>query len=294
MPYYLTSTAIAPSPTGQYEYEEKALLVPHEALRREIARLVAAAAQFDPWVHPWKAHYMHQWISQFFVVVVHDHHDIEEQIMFPYYRDLGAEFPSKQASDHVTLMDMMAQVENDAHTVVKLVDDAGKSISSGDGHDPTTAVQTVQQSAQDLVRQIHALNTEFLAHLEEEERYWPPVIKRYGPEILKAMEEKIIGQGLKTGGPAFELMACCVFNAQGTAFGSIPAVQDAGDFEGWPCEELRLEFAANVPFPVRMIFFPAWEKNYNRFKTMIRCITGTVDVLEIRSPPPQSCLCVVM
>lgn len=281
--HYLTSTAIATSRDGEYEFQDKALLVPHEALRREMFRLVTAASRFDPWIHPWKAHCMHQWVTEFFVPIVHEHHDIEEQIMFPCYRDQGAAFPDKQAADHVTLMAMLAELEGLAQQTLNLVESPEQS--------GVVDVRKLRETAELLTKSVEVLNKAFLDHLIEEETYWPPIIKQYGPEVLENMEKRIFKEAAKS--PSFPMMGCAVFNAMGTSFGGIPAVR-SDDYPPWPSEDLRLDIATNVFFPVRKFLFPSWEKKYNNYKTMIGSINGSIDVLNIRDPMPENCACAVM
>lgn len=74
----LTSTVIAQKES--YPWHEKMILVPHEAIRRELLRAERAINVMDAVNNPWHAIIFEAWLSDFFFPAVHEHHYIEENV----------------------------------------------------------------------------------------------------------------------------------------------------------------------------------------------------------------------
>jgi hypothetical protein len=73
-PFLLTSTVIPVNYDGEYSYEYFSMLLPHEALRREMTRAESAVKAMNVNIHPWKAKRYNEWLKSFFLPIVHDHH----------------------------------------------------------------------------------------------------------------------------------------------------------------------------------------------------------------------------
>lgn len=55
--------------------------MPHETIRREFLRLELAIQHLnDVTKHPWKAINLYTWLSKYFLLAIHSHHDNEENI----------------------------------------------------------------------------------------------------------------------------------------------------------------------------------------------------------------------
>jgi hypothetical protein len=76
----LLSKSVQPRDDGEYSFDQKALLVPHETLRREMMYGLKALKYLDLPNAPWKAHCFNEWLSKFLAPAVHGHHDLEGNI----------------------------------------------------------------------------------------------------------------------------------------------------------------------------------------------------------------------
>jgi hypothetical protein len=73
----LLSKSVQSRDDGEYPFQQKALLVPHETLRREMLYGLKALKHLDPAQAPWKAHCFNEWLSKFLSPAIHGHHDLE-------------------------------------------------------------------------------------------------------------------------------------------------------------------------------------------------------------------------
>ena len=104
---------------------------------------------------------------------IDDHHDLEEQIMFPYYQKLGAEFPHRQSEDHKALMALLDELKSKSAKLLDSVKD-NKGIESD--------ILEQQSELKTLFRKFHKL---LLDHFAEEETYWPPIVKQFGEKSFR-------------------------------------------------------------------------------------------------------------
>jgi len=87
----ISSTAILPG--AKIDYADEAFLIPHEAIRCEMLTFTRLLPYLNFDVHPWKAHFVKEWLVKFFIPAVHEHHDLEEHLVFPEYTKLGVVVP---------------------------------------------------------------------------------------------------------------------------------------------------------------------------------------------------------
>lgn len=69
------------------DWADIGLLVPHEAIRREMAAMENSVASLPAELSKassWKGLYFSQWYVDYFYQSVHNHHDNEEEIYFPW------------------------------------------------------------------------------------------------------------------------------------------------------------------------------------------------------------------
>ena len=108
----ISSTVILPGTT--IDYAEEAFLIPHEAIRCEMLTFTRLLPYLNFDVHPWKAHYVREWLVKFFIPAVHEHHDLEEHLVFPYYAKLGVVIPDYMV--RMKTYDMSLSLSNPIHT----------------------------------------------------------------------------------------------------------------------------------------------------------------------------------
>lgn len=73
----LTSTVIEPKES--YPWHEKMMLIPHEAIRRELLRAEKALNLMDAVNYPWHATQFNTWLSEYFFPALHEHHYVEDK-----------------------------------------------------------------------------------------------------------------------------------------------------------------------------------------------------------------------
>jgi hypothetical protein len=164
----LLSNVITPKEDGEYTYAQKSLMIPHEALRREMAFGTNALDHLDAAKHPWKAHCFHNWLSTFLAPSIHGHHDLEEHRFFDFYKKLGANVPEKQSSDHKALIEMLNNVIENSSKMLNLV------TLGGDNQEPLrAAIEELKTSYATMVQHM-------ISHLDEEDSYWPAEVAKFG------------------------------------------------------------------------------------------------------------------
>lgn len=172
--YTPLSTAI-PCPKT---WADGTFLVPHEAIRMLSQQLLDAVngAGFDPAQHAWQGPMLHEWYRDYYFGVIHHHHDVEERIFFPFMdqhlQSLGLERPPLAHTSHEHLL--------------RVMDDFLRAAEDLAQHATPDGTSRIQELAKTLA---HDMN----AHLEEEERLFPPVLaEHFTEEQDKAITDVII------------------------------------------------------------------------------------------------------
>lgn len=254
--FKLTSASIRESSTGDFSFEDIALLAPHEAIRRETIRAMSAIECLDIDRNPWKARSFAIWFRDFYIQCIKDHHDNEENIMFPFYRKLMASnIPQNQIDDHEKLTTLLS-------SILDLAIDAEASVTNGETQDILVAKKETLKTI------FTAYKEALFAHLAEEETFWPPVILKFGKIQFEKMHGLIIAAGGIPPSHAAQMISCSVMNALGININGVPA-QTIGDIAPWCNEKLAKEFYNDIPWIARAFFFPCWNRKYFMYKNMI-------------------------
>lgn len=171
MPYCLTSPIIPFSPDGIYSYPYKSMLIPHEALRREILRAKQAIDNFDPWKHPWKAEYLNEWFNIFFVPLFEIMLEINENLFIPYSESVNIEYPDRFYTDikhQLNIIEKIGEIIHDIYVWIKLY--PSQRVESNKLRTEVEEIQILFNNWVD--KQILLLN--------DNEVYWPSSIDRFG------------------------------------------------------------------------------------------------------------------
>mmetsp|Transcript_35722 Transcript_35722/g.77077 ORF Transcript_35722/g.77077 Transcript_35722/m.77077 type:complete len:239 (-) Transcript_35722:41-757(-) len=235
-------------------------------------RLTSAVENFNPHEHAWKVSALREWYSLLFLPGVHEHHDIEEKIFFPFYATLGATLPPRLASDHTVLMKMLADVQ------LKLV-------SMQEQVDESVPITSEQVDA--FKSQVTVMCATMLEHLHEEEIVFPPIVEKYGETEYKKVETEILKEILSSPGETPQLVLIGVLKAAGVfqKAGAPGAPED----RGWACEEFCQAFlAGGPPYPVRVLLMPSWVRRYDYLKSLVLSVQG-----DVPPAPAPGCSCVI-
>ena len=81
------------------DWADISLLVPHEAIRREMTRMCLSINKLnESRGEAWQVVYFCEWFTDQFAAMVHEHHDNEEVIYFPWIAT-KVELPDKKLSE---------------------------------------------------------------------------------------------------------------------------------------------------------------------------------------------------
>lgn len=166
----LTSTVIPSNPEGKYPYYTLGFLIPHEMLRREFNRARIAIDNLDTVAAPWKADALLEWLDAFLIPLLHAHHHIEDNIIFPFYYALGIVPPERQAEDHISLIGRMNKLQSLSRQLVHY------------GHYGKTAnkPETIRSYEDRVKKEFLDMIIHFERHFAEEEEFWPSLLEKYG------------------------------------------------------------------------------------------------------------------
>lgn len=170
--YNLTSTVVNSSPEGVYSYPYKAVLIPHEAMRREMLRAKHAIDNFDPWKHSWKADYLNEWYNGFFLPLMQNCHLIGKTIFLPYCEKCSISMSNKLFKSFKSQLKRLIPIGEIIHDIYL-----------------TTRLhefQTLQSltKLKNEVSEVQTLYNNWLQHeyeiLNESEQFWPYHIDQLG------------------------------------------------------------------------------------------------------------------
>jgi hypothetical protein len=249
-PLTLTSRVISLNPEGKIDHADMALLLPHEAVRIMTERTSRVLAFYNPEKHPWKIKRMQTWFQDIYIPIIHEHHDAEEKIFFPFFKALGAPAFDSQVKEHVELMSRL--------------EDVRKSLSSPSG---------------DEVRRAFAqLSDLMLAHLDEEERFWPEQLRKHGADKVTQAEKLILAEGQKHGA-SFQITLILVCEAMGCSLtGPHPPA-------GWAPPAVKDEFRSKLPLLVRKLLVPGWERRWLHYKGLLLSVLDDSEEEPARATP---------
>jgi hypothetical protein len=135
-----------------------------------------------------------------------------------------------------------------------------------------------------IVNQFVAMQSEMLSHFAEEETFWPSIVKQHGFKVYKEMEKQILSHGMKSG-IIFNIFYCSVSEAMGIAVAGVPL--RPGE-KGWASSASCKKFEAGVPYLVRLLLSPGWNKIYQKYKTTILSVARDEDLLAEPVPVAPS------
>jgi len=208
-------------------------------------------------------------LPSFFNPAIHEHHLIEEKFLYIDYKNLGDDVPSSQTEGHHDLIKRLDRIAALAEELLVLIKKNRDEVSA----------TTINEKSKELITEWKAFTHTTREHLSEEEIFWPPIIAKHGEKVYKAIEKKIVDFGLKNGGEVFQLFGCGIAQSMGAVMGG---VQLEEGHVPWTNPKTRDDFLSAIPYPVRKLLMPGWNRKYQRYKVMITSIAGDVDVLHVQ------------
>jgi hemerythrin superfamily protein len=274
----LTSSVIPASSDGSYPFQQISFLFPHEPLRRELNRGKIAMQNTKTDEHPWKMKYIHKWLTEFLIPVIYDHHEAEDSYFFPDYRKLGVVIPEHVEQGHEKLLLHLTQME-------KLSGEMADFIA---GQKETDAIIKFNQLKYLYCEKFHP---DVVAHLADEETFWPPVIQQYGEEkyneINKALHKYTRDQ--KTA----KLFIMSVLDAMGYEFDLNNRTHNTQYDTRWCGEQMLNDKIINkIPYLVRAWILPSYNRKYQYYKKLITTVAyGTDDAVPLEFSGGYCAIC---
>ena len=224
-------------------------------------------------------HYFNEWLIDYFFLSIHAHHDGEEEIFGPHYKNLGAPLDFGGTYTHEMLLNEMSKIENLSRALTKKVD------SYEETKDVNIKKNLEAEITDDLAIFTEKFKTfaeEMKIHLKEEEINIPPIVKRIGRKEAEATLQKLIKKDLAAKGKeytAFKLFAGAILDSMGG--NKYPSLSTGLKLDPWCTEVERDNFVKSIPFIPRVFVFPGFLKEYATiWKPKIDCIPGTEDVIK--------------
>ncbi|KAI9019672.1 hypothetical protein DFJ74DRAFT_769370 [Hyaloraphidium curvatum] len=281
-----------------YPPGDHAFLVPHECIRRDLRRGEYALARADAAKDPWKVYAFARWYSGYYCPALHAHHDAEEEIFIPFYSDLGeGDVHMGREYTHKRLLELMDSVLELAKEACALADEA--KAAGGEAGKAKLSAKFDEVKARFTEMADYTRD-----HLDEEERFWPPIIERHGEDELNKAIAKLVATDLAKKGDAYLAFKAfggglmdAISPACGYAHGAVPpSLPCAENLAPWAKEDFADKFYATMAFVPRIFIFPSWRREYvTKWRTMIESVGGDVNVLQIESlKEPESSWCSVM
>jgi hemerythrin-like domain-containing protein len=201
------------------DWADAGLLIPHEAIRRQMKMMVqsvnAMPDDSPPEGEAWKITLFSQWFIDYFYESVHEHHDAEEKIYFPWMKTKTT-IPEKEFSgSHVELMSAMDGIKK---VCAQIINKQGKGCGA---------------LVAELKKDVPKFDADMRAHLKEEEETVPELLRN---NFTHEEEGVIVEQILQAGGLAL-------------AKKFLPAVLLAA--QEWMSETFYADFVGSIPPPIK-------------------------------------------
>jgi len=180
------------------DWADTALLIPHESLRREIScmrasidKLVAmVVGEEDREVQNWQIQFFCEWVVEWLEPSIHEHHDNEEDIYFPWIAT-KAEIPSKAFTEgHDDLSTRLDDIVMECDTI---------AASTGKNNKNMNDQATMKIHLTSLQKKIHDFQETMFDHLKEEEIVFPSLLRAH---FTKEEEEAAVQKLVKKAGIA--------------------------------------------------------------------------------------------
>lgn len=181
----LTSDVFGPENPPK-DWADASLLVPHENIRREMQRMTDSADKLVELsklksMQSWQAVYFCEWYLDCFQPAVKEHHDVEEELYFPWLQS-KTDIPDKQLSkEHEELIEMLDEITTICNIII------------------TKTGFQCQDEVSELSTKMHGFAIEMKEHMAEEERDIPPLAKQH---FTASEEMKIINKIVRRSPPS--------------------------------------------------------------------------------------------
>jgi hemerythrin-like domain-containing protein len=231
IPSKLTSAVFGEDNPPQ-DWADLSLLIPHEALRHQLIALqknVEALTTNESNIHnskeSWRFTFLAEYVCDYLYENVHEHHDNEEKIYFPWI-STKAKIPEKYSKSHEDLVSLLDKLKETCEVIL-----TKKGINCDD--EVKLLQETTPKFCSDMVE-----------HLKEEEEIIPQLLR---DNFTKEEESNIVDKIVKSGGLSL-------------ARNFLPMILEA--MEDWATPEFYDDFMKSLPPPIRMLVINYYIPDY--------------------------------
>lgn len=186
--FRLYSSSVRCTREGGYSFDQVPILMSTESLRRLLKRTVRAVKNFDIVSRPWQGVYLHMWLTEFLIPLIHIDENMKKNIMAAHYTSLGESVPLDRLHyniDEEFLLPLLEDVIELSYFLCTC------SLTSID-YCTTVMEPKLRESQENLIVLLDHLHDSLDSHYKREEEYWPRIFRKYGPkEVVKMLAAKI-------------------------------------------------------------------------------------------------------
>ncbi|GAQ87868.1 hypothetical protein KFL_003830170 [Klebsormidium nitens] len=236
-------------------WSDASMLTPHEPIREDLVRMERLLqAPFFDGTQPWKVAAFFKWYNEWFSFTVNHHHNIEETIFFPAVKARCGEIPARMSTEHEGLIQMLQDISS--------MEVRFKPLTEGSPELPLSERRVL---AEELRQKVAHMAAELREHLDEEERFFTPVVKEH---FTKEEHQQLVAQVIKAHGLSGNVKMC-------------PWVVHS--MYKWAGKDyVEKEFRPGMPAPVRFLLDYFWYPAY------VKHGVHDLDVLKLEADPKTS------
>lgn len=227
---------------GCYAFDQIPILISTEAIRRQLRRTKRAIRKFNVVKRPWQGVYIHMWLTEYLLPLLHVDELMKKNVLVPYFVALGEEIPVERL-----------HYERDSEYLSNLLEDIVELsyfvCSSCLLPDRQSVMQKLQASQENLKVLLENLELCLTAQYSAEEEYWPKVFRKYGPNEVTAMQARKVQYAKTLGDMGHTYMATILFSL-GNMTGE--TVDDELDTP-WCGPKMSLDIVKIYPFFIKFL-----------------------------------------
>jgi len=238
--------------------------------------------------YKWHIYSFDKWFNEFFIPIIHDHHNNEEKISFPFYMKLEKiEMPKKQCQDHNTLFKGLDEIKVLLKEIISIVSSSESSES------------LITTKSNELQTKFDSSMHHMFEHLSDEEKFWPSIYEKHGVKNIAKDESNIVNSGMISTGieaQAFKMIFASMVTAIGTTLNS-SSTNKYGTIKytikPFASKELSMKFHNRLPSFPKLFIFPNWLDLYEKYSVLLDSLNGDEDKMEFLFPSQKGCTCII-
>lgn len=223
------SSSVITDPQG---WQDSSVLIPHEPLRWLHFHMREVLKNFNPEAdgNEWKSPLFFEWLSRYYIDMLHWHHDTEETIYNPTIVEHGGTMPPKLHEDHLVMLEDLTKIMPFQEKI------------------ETSGAAAVEEFMTFMIKLMDGIEE----HITEEETTYPKLLRETNmtekdhDEMVHKIMSSLGSDGLKTFVP---MVVYCMHS--------------------WNGEEATEAFEANMPTMCKMALGKWWREDFTNNSTNV-------------------------